>query len=322
VADLEVILGEDVEPVDHPVGEAGLGEDVADSPVVGVDDEVTAEEIVFPDLKGLDNGEELEIMGGVAGLGGGELGGVEGDDAFRVAGALGDGGAGGVGGGVGVEGEGLGEVRSAEDGGGGEGGFEGGEGCDGGGGEWEAPVVVAHECGVEGGGNGGVAADETAVVVGEAEEGSEVGDGGGEGPSDDGGDFGGVGGDTVLGDDVAYEVDGRDGKGAFGGVGKEMMVLEELEGGGEVAGMVFLVLGEDKDVVEVDDDEVVKVGAEDIVHEALEGGGGVGEAEGHDRVFEVAVAGAEGGLVDVLFGDPDLVIAVPEVDFGEDGGAV
>ena len=43
--------------------------------------------------------------------------------------------------------------------------------------------------------------------------------------------------------------------------------------------MLLLVLAEDAQVVQVDYDEEVQVGAEDVVHEGLKRGRGIGEAE-------------------------------------------
>jgi hypothetical protein len=123
VLDGEVVLGKEVEPVDLAVGEAGLRLDVADGPVVTVDSEVLAK-VVAPDLEGLEGGEKLQVVGGVSRLGGSELGGMVGDDALCVAFALGEYGAGGVVGGVGMDKEGLREVGRGEDGSGGEGGLE------------------------------------------------------------------------------------------------------------------------------------------------------------------------------------------------------
>ena len=318
----EVEVGKDVEPVGLALGEAGLGLEVFDGPVVGDDGEGAAMEVVAPYLEALDDGEALPFMVEVVVLGGGEGGGVVGDDPEGGAGALGEEPAGGELGGVGMDGEGGGEIGGGEDGGGDEGELEVFEGGEGGGGPGGGPLVGALEHGVEGGGNGGVVANAAAEEVGEAEEGAELGEGGGEGPLLDGGDLGGVGGGAVFGDDVADKVHLGGGEDALGGVGEELWLSEEGEGGAEVVLVGFGGGGEDQDVVQVDEDEGVEVGAEDVMHEALEGGGGVGEAKGHDGELKVAIAGAEGGLGDVFRGDPNLVVAVAEVNLGEDGGAM
>jgi hypothetical protein len=87
--------------------------------------------------------------------------------------------------------------------------------------------------------------------------------------------------------------------------------------------LVFLGgLGEYEDVIKVNNDEGVQMLAEDLVHEALKGGWGIGEAEGDDGEFKVAVTSAEGSLGDVSFGDSDLVVALAEVNLGKDGGTM
>ena len=60
--------------------------------------------------------------------------------------------------------------------------------------------------------------------------------------------------------------------------------------------------------------------AEGVVHEMLEGGGGVGEAEEHYGGFEEPLVGDEGGfpLVSVL--DSHIVVSPPDIEFGEDLG--
>ena len=198
--------------------------------------------------------------------------------------------------------------------------MEGVEGGVGVGGPRHFPVRPGLEAKVEGVGDGGVALDIPAVVVGEAEEGSELVEGVGHGPRLNGLNFGGVGGDAVGRDDVSAEVDLGLCEVAFLDVGIQFVLAEDGEDGGEVVAVFFDSSGVDQNVVEVNNDEGIEVEAEDVVHEALEGGGGVGEAEWDDGELEVAVAGAEGCLLDVGILDSDLVVALAEVDFGEDGG--
>lgn len=119
---------------------------------------------------------------------------------------------------------------------------------------------------------------------------------------------------------MAHKVHLWGGEDALGGVGEEVVVTEDGESGAEVVLVGFGGGGEDQDIIQVDKDEGVEVGAEDVVHEALEGGGGVGEAKRHDGELIVAIAGAEGGLGDVFGGHTNLVVAVAEVNLGEDGG--
>ena len=58
------------------------------------------------------------------------------------------------------------------------------------------------------------------------------------------------------------------------------------------------------------------------MHEALEGGRGVGEAKGHDGVLKVAIPGTKGRLGYVIGVDANLVITMAKVDLGEHRGPV
>ena len=180
--------------------------------------------------------------------------------------------------------------------------------------------VVEHV--VQWAGDGGVVAHAATEEVCHAEEGAELSDGGGLRPIEDGGDLGGVGGDAGSGDHMADKVDLGDGEVAFGSVGIEIVGSEGGEGGAEMDLVLLHVMGEHQDVIEIDDDKGVEVGAEDVVHEALESGGCICEAEGHDGILEMAIAGAEGGLGDVVGVYADLVVAMAQVDLGEDCGAM
>src|SRR3984893_13253748 len=64
-------------------------------------------------------------------------------------------------------------------------------------------------------------------------------------------------------------------------VQEETILLEPLEYLSDMFNMLFQVLGVDEDVVKVDDHEHVKEVREDVIHEVLEGGGGICEPKGH-----------------------------------------
>ena len=76
----------------------------------------------------------------------------------------------------------------------------------------------------------------------------------------------------------------------------------------EVLKVFFLSSGPDHTVVEIDGGEFVEVGAEDVVHDSLAGGGGVGQAKRHHGELVVSVASLEGCLVDVVRSHGDLVV--------------
>ncbi len=67
----------------------------------------------------------------------------------------------------------------------------------------------------------------------------------------------------------------------------------------------FLVLGKDQNVIQIDHDKFVHVLPEDIIHQMLKDCRCIGEAEGHDRVFEVVVACAESCLPFITEANPE-----------------
>jgi hypothetical protein len=61
--------------------------------------------------------------------------------------------------------------------------------------------------------------------------------------------------------------------------------------------------------------------AEDMVHEPLEGGGGVTQAKGHDQKTIVALMSVKGCLGNVGLFHTYLVIAQAKINFGKELGA-
>ena len=79
--------------------------------------------------------------------------------------------------------------------------------------------------------------------------------------------------------------------------------------------------GEDEEVIHVDNepsfgDHIV----EGVIHESLERGRGVGEAEEHDSGFEEPLMGDEGGFLLVSVLDTDIVVSPSYVELGKDLG--
>jgi hypothetical protein len=84
----------------------------------------------------------------------------------------------------------------------------------------------------------------------------------------------------------------------------------------------MFVLGVDQNVIQVNDHKFINKGAEDIVHEAHEGGGSIGEAKGKNQEFITSKTSLERSLVDVIGMDPGLMITRPEIKGGEVLGAM
>jgi hypothetical protein len=65
---------------------------------------------------------------------------------------------------------------------------------------------------------------------------------------------------------------------------------------------------------------MTKKRVEDMVHEAMKGGGGVTQPKGHDQKLIVALMSAKGHLRNVRLFHMDLVIARAKIKFGEELG--
>jgi hypothetical protein len=119
------------------------------------------------------------------------------------------------------------------------------------------------------------------------------------------------GGDAGGGEVMTEEIEGGLGKRAFGEVDEEAVVAEDGEKFLEVGDVLIKGRTGDKDVVQVDESE--REAFEEVVHEALEGLGGVAEAKGHDKVFVEAKGGDDCSLGNVRRVNGDLVIAFDQV---------
>jgi hypothetical protein len=59
---------------------------------------------------------------------------------------------------------------------------------------------------------------------------------------------------------------------------------------------------------------------EDMIHEVLEGGGGITQAKGHDQKLIVALMSYKGSLGNVFLFHTYLVVARMEIQFSEESG--
>ncbi len=82
------------------------------------------------------------------------------------------------------------------------------------------------------------------------------------------------------------------------------------------------IVGINEDVVKVYDYGNIKHVSENIVHEALERRGSIGESKRHDMPFEGAVAGPEGCFPFITFGYAYEMISMLKIEFGVDAGGV
>jgi hypothetical protein len=60
--------------------------------------------------------------------------------------------------------------------------------------------------------------------------------------------------------------------------------------------------------------------AKDMIHEALEGGGGITQAKGHDKKIIVSFMSSKGSLRNVCLFHTDLVVARTKIKFSKELG--
>lgn len=164
----------------------------------------------------------------------------------------------------------------------------------------------------------GIAFDEPAVEVGKAEELLNFFDLRRFRPGQDAVDLVLGYGNALMAVGEAEELGVGGPEFAFFGFGVQKVVNEALEDLTNVGGVIVGVVGEDQDVVEIDENLDVEEVSEDIVHEVLKCGRGVHEAEGHDETLEVSISSAEGSLPLVTLFDADEVVSTAKVELGED----
>ena len=85
--------------------------------------------------------------------------------------------------------------------------------------------------------------------------------------------------------------------------------------------MISVIVRVDEEVVHVNDEpSFCNHIPEQVGHESLESGGGIGHAKEHDSGFVESLVDNEGGLPLVAFLDPDVVISPSYIKLGEDLG--
>ena len=75
----------------------------------------------------------------------------------------------------------------------------------------------------------------------------------------------------------------------------------------------------DEEIIHIDDEPSFSNHiAKGVVHETLEGSGGIGESKEHHGWFKESLVGNEGGFPLVSVFDPYIVVSPPNIEFGED----
>src|SRR5687767_10267817 len=81
--------------------------------------------------------------------------------------------------------------------------------------------------------------------------------------------------------------------------------------------MLLLGFAINENIIQENDDEGVQVRGEDRLHEMHESSGCIGEAEGKDKEFIMAVSSSECGFRNIIGMDSDLMISRPKIELAE-----
>jgi len=100
------------------------------------------------------------------------------------------------------------------------------------------------------------------------------------------------------------------------------MVAQSAEDRAHVLQMFRLGAAENKNVIEEDKYAPTQERTKDLVHESLERGRGVCEAERHHQKLEMVVVCAERRLGHIVGMHTDLMISAVEVELGEEDGVL
>ena len=171
----------------------------------------------------------------------------------------------------------------------------------------------------EGASDVGVVGDEAAVEIGEAKERADIFHLGWGRPAGNPIEFYWVHGQLTRFDDHAEVFDLVGGEFTFFELQVEVELSHALQNTFSAFFMEGGVGGIDEKVVHIDDEPSFGNHiAEGVVHETLEGGGGVGESKEHHSGFEEAFMGDEGCLPLVTVLDSYVVIPPSDIKLSED----
>src|SRR3954469_7573091 len=95
------------------------------------------------------------------------------------------------------------------------------------------------------------------------------------------------------------------------------MLSELVEHQSQMNGMILLILGEDQNIIEIDQDEFIGVGVEDEIHQARECWRSIDKAERYDSIFIRTIACSECCLGNIFFTNANLMITHTKIKLGE-----
>src|SRR6202043_1661570 len=147
--------------------------------------------------------------------------------------------------------------------------------------------------------------DELPIEISEPEKDLDVVLGLRDRPGCHGLDFLGVHSYAMWADQVSQEGPFLDRELALLGLGIQTRLSELLQDHADMSPVFRGIFRVNQDIVEVDDHEIIEIFAQYIIHQVLEGRRSVAQTEGHNIVFEEAVARPERGLPLLSWSHPE-----------------
>jgi hypothetical protein len=171
--------------------------------------------------------------------------------------------------------------------------------------------------GGEWGSNGGKVLDKTVVKVAESKEAPDLSDSGGQRPVSHGSKLLRISRHTSGGDDVAKKFGFPCSKRTLGQFEVEVSLFKGFKNCADVVKVFLLRGGPDHQVIKINGHKAVQVGAQNIIHDLLASGGGIGQTKRHDSEFEMSVTCAKSSLVNVRGGHGNLMVGRGQVQGSE-----
>jgi hypothetical protein len=135
-------------------------------------------------------------------------------------------------------------------------------------------------------------------------------------------DFARIYGDTILGNSVPREFHTLQPKFTFGELSIKLVISQTLKDNLEMFGMLLLVFGIDKDIIDKDHYKFFELHHEHGVHEVHEVGWGIRETKRHYQELVKTITSGEGSFRNVTRLNFDLMVTRMKVDLGENSGSI
>jgi hypothetical protein len=134
-------------------------------------------------------------------------------------------------------------------------------------------------------------------------------------------DFARIYGDTILGNSVAQKFHTIQPEFTLGELSVKLMISQTLKDNSEMFGMVLLVFGIEKDIIDEDHYEFVELRHKHGVHEIHEVGWGICETKRHHQELVKTITSGESSFRNVTRSNFDFMITRTKIDLGENFGS-